>query len=70
MYGVEKEDRSKKNKIKRGWRQMSNDLSFFFNQFNNNELIEMVDDKLVRRSFWVGELACSSRAYHKKEKKN
>ena len=25
----------------------------------------MVDDKLVRRSFWVGEIACSSRAYHK-----
>ena len=25
----------------------------------------MVEDKLVRRSFWVGEIACSSRAYHK-----
>ena len=24
----------------------------------------MVDDKLARRSLWVGELACSSRAYH------
>ena len=26
----------------------------------------MVDDKLARRSLWVGELACSSRAYHMK----
>ena len=24
----------------------------------------MVDDKVARRSLWVGELACSSRAYH------
>ena len=26
----------------------------------------MVDDKVARRSLWVGELACSSRAYHMK----
>ena len=26
----------------------------------------MVDDKVARRSLWVGELACSSRAYHNK----
>ena len=30
----------------------------------------MVDDKVARRSLWVGELACSSRAYHTKIFKN
>jgi|HubBroStandDraft_4_1064222.scaffolds.fasta_scaffold2637166_1 hypothetical protein len=30
----------------------------------------MVEDKLAYRSLWVGDLACSSRAYHKLVNKN
>ena len=33
-----------------------------YNEHKN--ITSMVDDKVARRSLWVGELACSSRAYH------
>lgn len=45
-------------------------MTHFFNKRKIKKKIEMIDDKLASRSFWVGELASSNPADHIKFVRN